>query len=239
MILLKELSSLLEAPARMHVNGKLSVIADLIKTEFGDELDGIPMHNKCLIAQVVYSLHARTSFTVSRLVDLFIKRYLQLTNDEGTGEGIGFVKNKGISPERIYHIFNGQTISVAGKKYRLHIGFQDYHSTKEIVDAVKAGNPVIVPYSIESWFDSGIESHDEEGKYNAAFIDRPDNPIGDEDYRHCQLAVGVDEESEEIILRDIRSRYLHKGFVKVPYKAFDTYIKTAFAFDVELELING
>lgn len=237
MNLLTELLQLLEAPARVHVNGKLSVIADLIKTKFGDELDGIPMYNKCLIAQVVYTLHARTGMTVAKVIELFLKRYIHAPND---GEGIGFVKGKGITPEKLYHIFDGQTVSMGGKKYRLDIGFTAYQSTAEIVTAIKEGHPVIVPYSIESRFDSGIESHDDEGKYHGSHVDAPEGNVSDEDYRHCVLAVGVDEESEEIIIRDIRDKYLYKGYVKVPFKAFDNYIKTTFSFDVDLtEVRNG
>lgn len=215
----------------MHVNGKLSVIADLIKAEFGDELDAIPMYNKCLIAQVAYTLHARTQLTVTKIIELFLKKYIHSPKD---GEGIGFVRGKGITPEKLYHIFDGQVISLDGKKFKLDIGFHVYHSTTEIVTAVKAGHPVIVPYSIESRFDSGIESHDDEGKYHGSHIDAPEGTISDDDYRHCVLAVGVDEGSEEIIVRDIRSKYLYKGYVKIPYKAFDNYIKTTFSFDVDL-----
>lgn len=237
MNLLTELLQLLEGSARVHVNGKLSVIADLIKADFGDELDGIPMYNKCLIAQVVYTLHARTGVSVPRVIELFLKRYIHAPND---GEGIGFVKGKGITPEKLYRIFDGQTISIDGKRFRLDIGFTPYYSTADIITALKAGNPVIVPYSIESRFDSGIESHDDEGKYHGSHVDAPEGIISDDDYRHCVLAVGVDEESEEIILRDIRSKYLYKGYVKVPYKAFDNYIKTTFSFDVDLtEVRNG
>lgn len=231
MILLPELLSLLEAPARMHVNGKLSVIADLVKDEFGDEMNGIPIYNKCLIAQVAYSLHARTRLTVERIVHIFTMKYIKSPKDDPP---MGIVKSKGISPENVYRVFDKTVVSIGGKRFRLDLGFHVYHSTAEVVAAVKSGNPVIVPYSIESWFDSGVESHDEEGKYNAGFVDRPENEINDSDYRHCLLAIGVDEDSEELILRDTRSRYLYKGYVKVPFKAFDNYIKTTFSFDVDM-----
>lgn len=65
-----KLVNLLEAPARLHVNGKLTVLADLIVKDFGNELYKIPFTNRCLIGQFAYLLSARTSASVKDCVEM-------------------------------------------------------------------------------------------------------------------------------------------------------------------------
>lgn len=231
MILLPELLSLLEAPARMHVNGKLTVLADLIEHEFGHELNVLPIYHKCLIAQIAYIIKARTPLTLPKILNMVLMKYLKMSDEE-----IREIGDRGTTPEQLIQIFHNRRVSVGGKSYKLHCSFHTFNGVNELVSAVKAGHPVLVPFNVESAFSVGTEHHDSEGRYVADDDeDYFNEPSLDRDARHhVLLAVGVDEESEEVILRDIRDEYLHKGYVKAPFKAVDQYVPLTFTIDVNL-----
>ena len=230
MILFTELLSLLEAPARVHVNGKLSVLADLIAKDFGKELYNIPFMNKCLIGQFVYTMSARTGLSMSKCIEVFLDQYIHYPNDV-----IRRMSRHGVTPQELIDVYNGRLVKVNNKKFKLRCSFHSYHSEEELAKAVEAGNPVIIPFAVNSKFSDGIENHDDDGKFNSMFADAEHYKSGVKDYHHSVLAIGVDRESNEIILRDIRPDYLYNGYVKVPMSVIKKQIPLTFSFDVDLE----
>jgi hypothetical protein len=231
MHLLSELLSLLEAPARLHVNGKLSVLADLIEEEFGEALNALPMYHKCLIAQIAYIIKARTPLTIDKIIHMALTKYVKMSDAE-----IKEIGKRGTTPEQTIAIWNGRRVTVGGKTYKLECKFHAYHGVKQLVSAVKAGHPVLVPFNVDSDFATGSENHDGEGRYvrsEEEFYFPPEH--GSNARHHVLLAVGVDDESEEVIMRDIRSTYLHKGYVKIPFDVADEHTPTSFTFDVDMK----
>ena len=232
MILLSELLSLLEAPARVHVNGKLSVLADLIQTGFGHELTDIPFSNRCLIGQFVYTLHARTGLSVTKCIGVFLKRYIYYSDRD-----IKRMSGLGVTPQELIDIYDGQTVTVNKKKFKLVCSFHTYHGEQELAAAVEAGNPVIVPFPYNSGFSRGVENHSEDGKFHERFVKSEYLAPSMTDHNHSLLAVGVDRGSNELILRDMRSHYLYKGYVKVPFAVMKKQIPLTFSFDVDLKAV--
>lgn len=230
MNLLAELLSLVEAPARIHANGKLTVLADLIEEEFGEELNVLPMWHKCLIAQIAYIIKARTGLTMNKIIHLALMKYIKMPKSE-----IAEIGERGTTPDQTIKLWNNKVVSVARERYRIKCAFHSFHGVSELITAVKQGHPVLVAFNIDSPFADGSDSPDDEGRYRRGdeeFYTPPNLDKGTK--HHVLLAVGVDEDSEEIILRDIRSTYLYKGYIKVPFDVVDKHIPLTFTFDVDL-----
>jgi hypothetical protein len=225
---------LLERPVNVHVNGQLTVLVDLIKRDFGSELRAIPFDQRCMTAQVAYVLSARTQVPLTDLLKIFATAYNKKLDRQARYK----VDAYGVTPQQLFDAYDGFKLVIKDKPYKLKLSFDHYTSVEEIVSAVKEGHPVIVPYNSYGRFSNGANHHSNEGKFHQKFIDRRGVRDPHSSYYHALLAVGVDEGSKEVILRDIRSLYLFKGYVKVPYKAMRNYIKMAFTFDADLEPVQ-
>lgn len=228
MKLLNELL-LLERPAQVHVNGKLTVLTDLIEDEFGDEMNDVPFNQRCLIAQFAFTMKARLGLPVRKIIEVFLKKYIRL--DDASVERI---RSYGVTAQQLLDLYDDSIITIGARRMKLGVKFHAYTSVDEIISAVKSGNPVMIPFMFDSTFHRGVENFDTEtGQYHAAFIDPDTN--GDKRYHHVLLAIGADEESKELILRDTRPKYLFKGYVKVPFEAVKKNIKMAFSYDVDVK----
>lgn len=229
-----KLSALLEGPARVHVNGKLTVLADLISSNFGEELNAIPFTNRCLIGQFAYVLTARTNISLMQCIEILLKQYIHYPTETRSR-----MSGKGLTPQELIDIYNGRKITLDKKTYKIKCTFHAFQGVEELADAVEAGHPVIVPYVIGSRFDYGVENHID-GSFHPNDVNGEYQEPKANYYNHSLLAVGVDRESHEVILRDLRNYYLHKGYVKVPFEAMRKQIPLTFTFDVNLiEVTRG
>lgn len=232
MILLSELLSISESPARVHVNGKLSVLADLIVKEFGPELNALPFANRCLIGQFAYLMKARTGISIHDCFQIFLKQYIHFPKSLRRR-----MSHNGVTPQELIDAYDGQRISHEGQSYTMQCTFRVYHGAEELAAAVENGHPVIVAYNANSHFSNGTSDFEGDGQFSSKHTDGDYLPPRAGGSNHSLLAVGVDRESNEIIFRDLRSLYLYKGYVKVPIAVVDKQIPMSFTFDIQLEKV--
>lgn len=234
MNLLSELLTLIEGPAKVHVNGKLSVLADLIVKEFGPELNDLPFANRCLIGQFAYLLQARTGISLNKGFQILLKQYIHLPKNVRRRMSV-----KGVTPQEIIDFYDGQRIQHDGKAYTMRCTFHTFHGVEELMQAIESGHPVIVAYNANSHFSNGTSDFEGHGQFSSKHVDGDYLPPREGGQNHSLMAVGVDRESEEVIFRDLRSIYLYKGYVKVPAKVVDRQIPMSFTFDVSLEEVKN
>lgn len=232
MKLLTELLAL-EAQAKVHVNGPLSVLINLVQAKFGPDLDEFPLWNKCLAAQFAYILNARTGLSIKQCIEIFRDRYFSNYDDSIRHR----MRSVGITPQELLDIFDDSTIRVHGSLYQLTCSFQKFEGISDIAQGVASGHPIIIPYIVSSDFANGVENHID-GIFNPMYANGKYAPPKEKDYAHSLLAIGVDYESKELILRDLRDDYLFKGYVKVPFTVVDVQIPLAFTFDIDIKKIK-
>jgi hypothetical protein len=183
--------------AYVHVNNEetLAVIAKLVEKEFGPEFKKISLG--CLVAQVVYSMSAIANIKPKDLINAINKSDLR-------GE-FG-----GVSLENIFKIFE-KPINVGNKTLKFHLSVET-PKIEDVVKEVKSGQPVIFIPSVvlQSYMDTS----------DSGIVVLPNKDYGnvkDQSVWHAFLIIGYDKDGY-LIIRDMRSVYLYKGYAKVPIK---------------------
>ena len=232
MKLLQELVTLFETPAKVHVNGKLTVLIDLIQREFGSVLKDVPFKQRCLIGQFAYVIEARTGIAAVHVFDELNKYFIKADDHKRYQ-----LNSRGATPQDLIDIYDKAKLRIDDKTVRLHVSFHVYESVEEIISAVQSGHPVIMAYNTNSSFARGVENGIE-GSFNRGSWDYT-TFNHDHSYFHSLLGIGYDSESEELVFRDIRSTYLYKGYVKIPKTEMVKHLPEgkAFTFDVDVEVL--
>lgn len=227
------LSQLLErqrtAAVHISANRELVVIQDLIQTEFVVDSDHILL--RCMLAQSAYLIGAKLNINphiISGQIDVWLKQ----KRSEGT------YMSAGMTPQDIIDSLDGQTLTLGKQRLNLSVAFREFHTSVEMIHAIDTGHPVLIPYNNDSAFSKSIENFEQEtGHVDAAALELDDNEEMGPDY-HVLLAVGYDKAERVFILRDNRSKYLYKGYVKAPFSAIDKHITVAGTFDVAAKLVR-
>jgi hypothetical protein len=182
-------------------NGKLSIISDLMQNEFGLHFDNLS--GTCLASQAIFSIAAVTGQKPQEIVDAATK------NLHGGFYGLTF--------ETLFKALNKRPLKLkSGKTLTLDLALERY-DLKDAVKAVKEGQPVVA--IVSSAFDSGAW----EGGYSkktGILRDLPSHSVSNG--FHALLLIGYDDDQKALILRDSRSVYALKGYMKIREKTLRT-----------------
>lgn len=193
------------APVHFNADNTLMVIPNLVEERFGIQK---PRQKKawigtCLVAQVAFTISSITG-----IPPMPISRHILLhLGHEGSA--------KGFTLEQILETFDAPVLTRQGPVW-LKLGVSAYNSESAMILDVMQGHPVIVivPREAGDALESEAASYRDGQSY--ATVIRPAKA----DLYHSYLAIGFEVKSdlspaEFLILRDSRSEYCHKGYLKI------------------------
>lgn len=187
--------------AGVYVNSdkKLHVIASLVKETFGPRFDKIT--GGCLAAQMIYSMSAAADVEPDVLVNALNKSKVTA----------GYA---GTTLENLYKVFHNKPIKVGDETLTFKLSV-DTPTLEGAIKEVKSGQPVIfIPSSV---LQNRFDDHDDKGIADITDRDLQYDLRSQSTY-HAYLMIGYDA-AGYIILREMRSTYAFKGYVKAPIRA--------------------
>ena len=182
-------------------NGKLSVISDLMHDQFGLYFDNLS--GACLASQAIFSIAAVTGQKPQEIVDA------ATDNLKGGMYGLTF--------ETLFKALNKRPLKMkSGKTLTLDLTLERY-DLRGAVNAVKEGQPVVTIVS------SAFNSDEWEGGYTkrTGILRSLPSHASSHGY-HALLLIGYDDDQKTLILRDSRSSYALKGYLKIREKLIKT-----------------
>jgi len=197
--------------AGVYVKGPLNVISSLIKDKFS--LDWSKISMTCLAAQFVFALEAATDLPAQQLVWAGERNFPRMSTSSATFE-------------QLFNAFNNKPLKLRdGRVVTFKLSSHSF-TTQQAIEHVKQGIPsvMVVNSDMGDWggynYLTGKDENpdfEKTGQVSTKHVRK--HKIEGGGYFHALLLVGYDEESKELILRESRSSYGFKGYLKIPAKA--------------------
>lgn len=196
--------------ALVHTNDSqtLKVISNLVKAEFGVENpNGV---GACLYSQFLFTVESVTGVPINTL-----QKFYSIENR--------FVD--GHTPAEMMKYFNSGTFEHNGEMHQLKVHLEEYDAN-EAIEQVKQGQPVVVIIrgGGEFYRQAGyVIKHDGEkinGDRHPGEVTKTPSPLIDPNVKpnrnsyHALLMIGYDLGHKLVIMRDSRSSYAYKGYLR-------------------------
>ena len=185
----------------------LHVITDLVKRDFGLNFEKIG--GGCLTTQMIYTMATAAKIEPKVLVDAI--------NKSKVSSGV-----RGVTLEKLFTVFNGKNILVDDEMLKFKLSVEAYHTLDESIKEVKSGQPIVFIVG-NSYLLRSLNGVDKRGNGIADLTPEEvrNSNLGEASSFHAFMLIGYDSKDDLVILRDTRSMYAYKGFVKVSKKTLD------------------
>jgi hypothetical protein len=189
--------------ATVHVNSdkSLFLIADRIEKSFGPQFTKIS--GGCLTAQVIYAMSAAAKIKPDDLI--------YAINQSKLSAGV-----EGLTLEKLANFFQSPFKLKDGSTVEFKLSFEN-PSLDQAISDVKSGQSVVLIPSADLQYvvDDVADSTDGIVKFDS---DATQSNVLNNRFFHAYLIVGYDAKEDFLIIRDMRSTYLFKGYAKIRVK---------------------
>jgi len=198
----------------INLDKTLYVMGSFFKSKIFNIIYPYTVSGACLISQVIYTVAHVLGIDPNEIVHVIYKKSTKFFD----------TKPRGLTLKTIFDMFHRIDLPILDKKYKLKLSVETYDNTDAVVSAVKSGQPVIFIFSTNSTLYDGIYKLESDPTWTGEIPD--DNVIATKTppgatTNHSILVVGYDAGGDLLIMRELKSVYALKGYLKISKKALD------------------
>jgi hypothetical protein len=212
--------------AEVFVNDSktLHVISNLVVDNFGLQFNKIG--GGCLASQMVYSMSSVSGYKPEDIVTA-------INSSSLTGPF------NGVTLENMYKFFDNKVLKIGGKKVKFQLSLNVYDTIDEGIDAVKSGQPItfIIGTNGDLLGKLNDTEYSNDGIVRISKSDMNNSHLTGSNTFHALLMIGYDSKGY-VILRDMRSKYMFKGYAKISAKSLKLNPKAYKLLSIEVDSVK-